>query len=180
MRFTNHASFSGAARHDNVPFRNKARQERGQIALSSPATGSSFAHSPGIRRPCGVISTPGPLRLPLAYSPSNCASGLPFSVQRKMPLPDAKPSLQSPDHVTDSSGWGWGFQILQGLLVAVIQPGAGSSAWAMALHATHRMAAATMMPIYFTSCLLCRINTRSALSDKQRVFANPGLPSHAK
>ena len=63
------------------------------MALLSPAMGASSIHSPSTRFPSGVIITPGPLRLPFAYSPSNSASGWPFSVQRKIPLPDAKPPL---------------------------------------------------------------------------------------
>src|ERR1019366_6233419 len=113
-------------------------------------TGSSSAHSPSMRCPSGVIITPNPLRLPFAYSPSNSASGLPFSVQRKTPLPDAKPSLHGPDHVTDSFGWGSGFQTLHGLFVAVIQPGGvGLSVWAMALNEINRIAAVAMMPKCF-------------------------------
>src|ERR1700733_15552921 len=48
-----------------------------QIVLGSTGTSSSSAHSPSRRRPSGVISTPNPLRLPFAYSPSNSPPGLP-------------------------------------------------------------------------------------------------------
>src|SRR3954464_7359620 len=101
-----------------------------------------------MRLPSGMITTPGPLRLPPAYSPLNSASGLPFSVQRTMPFPVARPSLQPPDQVTDSFAWGSGFQILHGVLVAVIQPGA-APAWAAAATGTNRTPTAAMMALCF-------------------------------
>src|SRR6266576_2168727 len=96
--------------------------------------------------PSGVIKTPCPLRLPFAYSPSYTTSGLPFSVQSKIPRPDAKPSMHGPDHVTDSFGWGSGFQTLHGLFVVVIQSGgAVLFVWAIAWNVTNSIAAVAMM-----------------------------------
>src|SRR5712671_5524002 len=113
-----------------------------QIVLPSPVRSWSSTHAPSTRLPSGVIKVPCPLRLPFAYSPSNSTSGLPFSVQRKIPRPDAKPSLHGPDHVTDSSGWGSGFQTLHGLFVVVIQSGgAGFSFWAIASDVTNNIVA---------------------------------------
>src|SRR6185503_12956428 len=81
------------------------------------------SQSPSMLWPSDVFSTPLPLRLPVAYRPSNSTSSLPSTIQRNRPMPDARPSVHPPDHVTDSFGIGFGFQTLHGWFVTVIQSG---------------------------------------------------------
>ena len=106
-------------------------RDSGQIALLSSTTGWSSTQLPSVRCPSGVIITPGPLRLPSAYTPSNSASATPFCGPVQNPLSRRQAILARPRPGHRFIGLRLGIPDLAGdLFLAMIQLGVGPVGWA--------------------------------------------------